>query len=681
MNATLINLRIITVSCSKRAFQTQFKRWDFPSKQNPAYKNAPLVARIKELWEHNVNQREMLRILHEEGFDIKERELMRVRAKNRWLLRVPNGTRSKEHPQIGLDADPVSMTPSSEIGHGQEHEALLALQNETMTLRQSQQPLFSSPESGMARNTSSPDPRAVSMEMQHHFQMSNDSQQAAVRRQERLERLRLESTERWAARKRRRRTKGWAGLPADPPGPPRFPSETTIDESKKYLGLSNDMYREARDKFQAICEEFGFLKKTEAGPEKWQAAKTKLVSQIPHLQSILWDSQSPSKMDVKSLALDVLCTDVTKRMRTIQRRMTIADAKNTLGINPEESRTIRDAFYDILKADHFTNKLEAGDIHWNELKSRWIQNSPILQNILVLGPTDPSHTTKLRAIDVLCRDVMKRFRDDQTRRSSSRKKLTSTSDVDKHPGPNAVSKHNDTGHTNQPQDSEQTQIRNGISTLASQALASAPITDMQIDPTLLQAAAGGTGTTSDSQIHSVPGHLIACKAAGAAEPKPVTVRRHSEPSQQHQGIGESIYRSVSPRCSPEFTFPPFQAPQPPSVTYADPKLNMEHGSQIVTFYIHPESTVFQNTGQWIGRLPEESVSGLQHALYSHIQGIRAPAGNDDSTSITIARIEGVWFDDTGARSISHINSDRDVETYLQNLAGHSAIFAFVVASC
>ncbi|KAK4987839.1 hypothetical protein LTR28_001809, partial [Elasticomyces elasticus] len=38
---------------SKRAFQTQFRRWDFPSKQNPAHKNAPLVARIRELWESN----------------------------------------------------------------------------------------------------------------------------------------------------------------------------------------------------------------------------------------------------------------------------------------------------------------------------------------------------------------------------------------------------------------------------------------------------------------------------------------------------------------------------------------------------------------------------------------------------------------------------------------------------
>lgn len=40
----------------------------------------------------------MLRILNYEGFEIKERELMRVRAKNRWLLRVPNGTKSGMGP-------------------------------------------------------------------------------------------------------------------------------------------------------------------------------------------------------------------------------------------------------------------------------------------------------------------------------------------------------------------------------------------------------------------------------------------------------------------------------------------------------------------------------------------------------------------------------------------------------
>ncbi len=82
---------------------TNLQRWDFPSKQNPAHKNSALVARVRELWEKNTSQKDMLRQLNEEGFDIKERELMRVRAKNRWLLRVANGMKGA----ISDDTDAV----------------------------------------------------------------------------------------------------------------------------------------------------------------------------------------------------------------------------------------------------------------------------------------------------------------------------------------------------------------------------------------------------------------------------------------------------------------------------------------------------------------------------------------------------------------------------------------------
>lgn len=394
----------------------------------------------------------MLRILNDEGFEIKERELMRVRAKNRWLLRVPNGMKSQANMQTSFQQP--------------EDEGLLALQQE----------VYKSEGSFDDNETLSAAEAAI-----HHPPSPSLSPEVLSKRKERLDRLKAESAERWATRKRRRRTRGWAGLPADPPGPPRFPSETTIDESKKYLNLDNDMYRQIRDEFQRVCEEAGFIKKTVAGPERWQEAKDRLIRESPHLQQVFL--ADPSQLDAKVLALDVVCTDVTKRMRTLERRMTIAEAKNSLGINPEESRQIRNAFYDTLKADHFTSKLEAGDEHWKELKEQWIQNSEILQQILAPGPADPHHTARLKALEVLCRDVMKRLRDDQTKRDPSRKQSVSHSDV--------RSPVSNNSHVNQTFGGGD--ISNGISTLASQALASAPITssdlgDMQIDPSLLQAA-------------------------------------------------------------------------------------------------------------------------------------------------------------------------------------------------
>ncbi|KAK2754746.1 hypothetical protein FQN54_006879 [Arachnomyces sp. PD_36] len=437
---------------SKRAFQTQFKRWGFPSKQNPAHKNLGLVSRVKELWERNTSQRDMLRILNDEGFDIKERELMRVRAKNRWLLRVPNGMKTQT-------AAVTQVTPP-------EDEGLLALQREIYK-HESDYDLAGQLQAAGGI------PRAGSAEL---------SPEVLLKRKERLDKLQAESAERWATRKRRRRTRGWAGLPADPPGPPRFPSETTIDESKRYLNLDNNLYRETRDHFQRICEEEGFIKKTIAGPDKWKIAKQRLINESPHLQSLFLSD--PSQSDARALALDVVCTDVTKRMRTLERRMTIAEAKNALGINPEQSRQVRNEFYGILKADHFTSKLEAGDEHWKELKGQWIRGSDLLQCILSPGPADPQHETKVKAVEVLCRDVMKRLRDDQTKRDPSRKQST--------PRANTAQPKENRSHGPKARKVERG-ISNGISTLASQALASAPmagseISDMQIDPSLLQAA-------------------------------------------------------------------------------------------------------------------------------------------------------------------------------------------------
>jgi hypothetical protein len=62
----------------------------------------------------------MLRILNEEdGFEIKERELMRVRAKNRWLLRVPNGMKTRKRES---EADIIDQLQQALFEEGQPPE-------------------------------------------------------------------------------------------------------------------------------------------------------------------------------------------------------------------------------------------------------------------------------------------------------------------------------------------------------------------------------------------------------------------------------------------------------------------------------------------------------------------------------------------------------------------------------
>ncbi|KAI9684140.1 MAG: hypothetical protein M1829_003410 [Trizodia sp. TS-e1964] len=459
---------------SKRAFQTQFKRWDFPSKQRPAYRNEALVARVKELWERNTTQREMLQILTDEGFDIKERELMRLRTANRWLMRVPNGTANG----AATSSSNASKLPASSDEDDLSVDTPLP-DNDAVLDEELQQVLFH--QDSITPGPPSPAPRSgdrKEITLAPRSTTPPPSPGLLAKRKAKLELMQTESNARWAARKRRRRTRGWAGLPADPPGPPRFPCEMTIEEAKGELNLTVDLYRTLRDRFAEICENSNITKKTLVGPNGWQSAKNQLIQDTPHLHAIFWASSFEEEK--KILALDLICIDVTKRLRTLERRMTLAEAKNSLGLNPEQSRDLRNSFYKILKDDHFTSKLETGEEHWNYLKDKWIQGSDLLSKVLITDTTDPNHAKQVKALEVLSRDVMKRLRDDQLKKYPERK----------------TDPFNFGQGTPRPADSTQTQIPMPAQTmiqapppLESQSIQLHPDhSNLQIDPSLLLAA-------------------------------------------------------------------------------------------------------------------------------------------------------------------------------------------------
>ncbi|KAB2574404.1 hypothetical protein DBV05_g6929 [Lasiodiplodia theobromae] len=584
---------------SKRAFQTQFKRWDFPSKQNPAHKNPALVARVKELWEKNTNQRDMLQILNDEGFDLKERELMRVRAKNRWLLRVPNGMKGATTTAVG--AQTAETYPEAFVKELQQ------------AIAEDEGPPAAAPHTpGHALGDPSPEPDPETLR----------------KRKERMEKLQQESDERWRSRKRRRRMRGWAGLPADPAGPPRFPSETTIDESKAYLDLDNELYRQLRDQFQSICEEEGVVKKTVAGPDKWQQVKDRLIAENDHLQTQFTDEQS-EKPDQKALSLDVICTDVTKRMRTMERRMTIAEAKNIIGINPEESRKIRGEFYDILKTDHVNSKLETGAEHWQELKDQWIAGSAVLQRILAPGNQDPQHQQRLKALEVLCRDVMKRLRDDQAKRDPSRKKQANAGPG---PGPAPPRAMQTPARTRSSQSAQASPVKTPTAyapTTPTPEVNSAG--DLQIDPSLLLAANDLAGQHQESRMYNDQ-----------------TIHHHQQ-QQEYTGGGSSGQQQAR-----EYSYTPaYPDPAPTPIP--------------VYFRLHPHSQIQADPRIWLGALTSGTMEELR-ALAT-----RAHPGS------SAVRIEGV-VKGQDFREVNYpIDDNEELGGYLAHMSAGKVTFAVQLA--
>ena len=222
-------------------------------------KNTSLIDRVRQLWEDNVVQKDMAGILKAEGFEISPRQLYRIRAKNGWLLR---GGKEFQETRIGEQAN--------------------VKRRRTVNSDEATADTAQSPIDDMDVQESDTSP-ATQPEQQQPI--SFDSPQQLDQNQiERRQQFQQRSDELWATKKRRRRTRGYGGLGADPPGPPRFPSETTLDESKAFLHLSNEQYTVVRDQFQAICEEQGIMKKTTAGPERWKTVQERLVNENEELQ-------------------------------------------------------------------------------------------------------------------------------------------------------------------------------------------------------------------------------------------------------------------------------------------------------------------------------------------------------------------------------------------------------------
>lgn len=237
--------------------------------------------------------------------------------------------------------------------------------------------------------------------------------------EDRRREMEVESDERLATKKRRRRTRQYGSLPPDPPGPPRFPSETTVAQCQETLGLDKAAYADVRQQFQTICESEGIYKKSVAGPKRWEDAKNALISRVELLRTVIWvDKSNP---DRKQLALDVLCVDVTKRMReSISKPLLMADIKNILDLDPEQTRQVRSAFYQILDADGFTSKVALGPDRWQDLKQRWVEECHVLRRALTRVEAPETDELKRRALEALATDVMKRFRDELGKRKDSR---------------------------------------------------------------------------------------------------------------------------------------------------------------------------------------------------------------------------------------------------------------------
>ena len=385
-----------------RDFSRQFKKWGFPDRirrLNPD-EELTLKERMRELFKLNITAQEIQDKLNGEGWELDDYRFKTFRKRLGLLYRT-------EGDVYGSRPNPKKRKRNENIEAADDSQnAVIQPQTYGVEATQAQSVLSAEEES---------------------------------RRAQRLVELQIESDHRLQTNKRRHRIRGIGHIGPDPAGlGPRYSSETSLDECKAYLHLSNDLYTAVRAQYENICRDMGVVKMSLCAEGQWQESKDRLIRENMHLSSVLHPLQPD--IDKRLNALNCICSDVTKRMRQFEKSMTIADASNILSLDPLQSKEIRRMLYEILEADHFTTVFESGKEHYEQLQQQWHAQSPLLTQVMAEGDA-----TKVRAVSVLCKDARKRYCDDQVKKNPQARTVQASKGYGPGPGPAPY-----TGHKKRP---------------------------------------------------------------------------------------------------------------------------------------------------------------------------------------------------------------------------------------
>ncbi|KAK0631637.1 hypothetical protein B0T14DRAFT_502033 [Immersiella caudata] len=603
---------------SRRHLQAQFQKWDFPRKYRRTWKDENLVARVKELWEANHKHADILAMLKDEGFDIESNELVNLRKKFGMTLRLPG---------MGFEDRGKAGDEDEESGSEEDSDSQGESESDEEEDRQDGRGVGRGNGEGAS---ASPVVGGLVFDGEYHAMKE-------ARKAERKRMLEMEHAELWATKKRRRHTKPFAGLPADPPAPPRFPSETTLEEAKAILQISVADYRDMRAKFQRICEENGVAKKTVCGPERWEALKEQLIRECMYLRAVMWD---PADMDRKRLAVEIISNDVTKRIRVIGNVMSISEAKRVFGLNPKEGNEVRAVLYRMLEADRFVSKREDGEEHWEELKRIWLERTNLTGRVTGPLETDKDGKRVQKAIFILAKDALRRYCQDV------KKKAAEAAAPPKPPKPRIKAKPKP-----KPAPKPTPVSTNTRSQRAQQQASTAPV-------------------QTHTQARLLPRDEADSFGDDGYDPGPDPFSPESEdgqPSESHNPFLTQEYIQAyqaatnGQQAVSQTGMPAHQPPPAPASAPAPAPAPVQSSTVGVYFRLHPSSSIAA-PAMWISTITSRSIGELREAAVARFSELTECVG-----------IEGIIKDGKGGEMLPlPINDDSELGAYLDHVQGMMA---------
>ncbi|KAL6876740.1 hypothetical protein J3F83DRAFT_726912 [Trichoderma novae-zelandiae] len=591
---------------SRRAFQDQFRRWEFPPKVKSHEQDGGLVARTRELWETNLSQGGMTQVLRQEGFQVTSADVAKLRAKIGLHIRGPNVDKSKSDPDDGSQLLETEETPAS---------------------MDVPCPLLSEGGEAMSRSISA---------------QSSSSSSPLFRDSE--------SSEPRDAKRRRKTRKDASG------GTARYPSEMTLDDARRKLGLDKTAYRSLRDVFTKVCAALNVSRKVDE-PEKWESAKTRLMHDLPMLYEKLCTPRD--ELEMKQVALDAICKDVAKSKRYTESKMTQVEAKVALRINPQQAREMRLVLTELLEASGFANRPD-GTLaptptpqQWDQLKSLWSQRSGPVRRILnEIGSGQGEGSRKAKALDSLARDILKRLRDNRPDRHSRKQQQPDQAAMGARQSHADLLQGTESPQVSQPS-ADRTDLGHGLSTATSQPYTdSLPVRDGSINPLPdppphgrgmhpleLHLSANTFDNAPEDQFTTYTGGMLGSEGGAMSHYlSGVSMDPHSFawPRQQHPQVHPQpnftpAVTSDAPSRPPveqSLLFPadvhagllaePYAA-QPPTAQML-PHGPSTPGEVTVYFCPHPSSIYRVEAPLWVDVVSSQTIEGVQQAIANRFPG-------------------------------------------------------------
>lgn len=415
----------------------------------------------------------------------------------------------------------------------------------------------------------------------------------------------------------------------------RFPSEMTIEEARLLLSLDNAQYRQLGSQFRKSCQQNGILKKTSVSSELWETLKSQLISDIPQLQRAL--VRFPDNLEMKTLALEIICSNITKRIRVATKKIGLPEAKNILGLNPNEARQMREALCEVLRDANCSSKSDVTAAEWKQLKRRWGEKCEAVQRAIDLSPDHADYNKTSRAIELLAKNVIARIQQTQKQNGeyvprrkqkeptvpiSQRSNVSSMSDasISQVAGGDSVGLLSNTGPESEP----------NYNTITSQNLQSRygrTATGLPAAGSVLRTV----GLTSASHAHVAVSGMPDLSATGHQVP----------PAIQGDSQQQFLFQAAATA---------FQNTQPMQVEPVAAYFRLHHASGFPTVPL------------WIATMNEPSVMEVRKIV------------SDRHPDAFCARIEGIVKGGMGVELPLKIEDDEELRAYMSHLQGAAPTF-------